>query len=238
MPEGTKARSEAYQKAQTPEAKHARRHKGQKRGMPEGTKARSEAYQKVKRPEARNARSRSKEDPKKRQRKARNPEQAQGQSQGQKARRKTSRRTTTILRFGHLSRRAKATDRKIQIARRPEEKHREGPQPYSGSVTCREERRHRTEKSKKQDQKTRNKASRGARSASSAGGQKNKASGSQKAKASRGQRRKASKGPEVKDREKACQLTLLELNSPNLGMYPVKHVRQRNQQRRWQRLGP
>jgi hypothetical protein len=103
-----------------------------------------------------------------------------------------------------LSRRAKATDRKIQKAR-PED-------PKQGQQ--------------------------GARSASSEGGQKNKASGSQKAKASRGQRRKASKGPEVKDREKACQLTLLELNSPNLERYPVRHVRQRNQQRRWQILGP
>jgi hypothetical protein len=45
------------------------------------------------------------------------PEEAQGQSQGQKARRKTSRRTATILRFGHLSRRANATDRKIQSER-------------------------------------------------------------------------------------------------------------------------
>jgi hypothetical protein len=38
-PEGTKIRSKACQKAQRPEARHARRHKGQKQGIPEGQKA-------------------------------------------------------------------------------------------------------------------------------------------------------------------------------------------------------
>jgi hypothetical protein len=43
------ARSEACQKANRPEVRHARRPVGQKRGMPEGQQARSEAYQKVNR---------------------------------------------------------------------------------------------------------------------------------------------------------------------------------------------
>ena len=55
-PAGQKASSEACQKAQRPDARHARRHKGQKRGMPEGQEARSEACQKTKRPKTRHAR--------------------------------------------------------------------------------------------------------------------------------------------------------------------------------------